>query len=217
MISKSFVTRWLSPGGTLYSRKSRRSAPQPNQGTSVPQQSSAADEAKIAPPRQAARIRLEGLTYLNQGSKISGKLYFEGPAEIDGQIDGEIVAKDSILIGESAVVIAPIMATSIIVAGKVKGDIIGARRIELLPSAKVSGRLIAPDLVVHKGAIFEGHCVMRPEGLCGDRKITVFPTDEDTAADSFGFIWISSSNEMPGRFGESSASSVMQFQRPRSR
>ena len=157
MISKSFVMRCLNSGGTVHYRKSRNSAAQPNQGSSVPQQSSAADEAKIAPPRQAARIRLEGLTYLNQASKISGKLYFEGPAEIDGQIEGEIVAKVSILIGESAVVIAPIMATSIIVAGNVKGDIIGTQRIELLPSAKVLGKLTAPNLVVHKGAMFEGH------------------------------------------------------------
>ncbi len=217
MISKSFVMRCLNSGGTVHYRKSRNSAPQPNQGSSVPQQSSAADEAKIAPPRRAARIRLEGLTYLNQASKISGKLYFEGPAEIDGQIEGEIVAKVSILIGESAVVIAPIMATSIIVAGNVKGDIIGTQRIELLPSAKVLGKLTAPNLVVHKGAMFEGLCAMRPAGPCEDRKVTVFPTDEHTAADSFGFIWISSSNEISRKFGESSASSVMQFQRPRSR
>ena len=127
MISKSFVMRCLNPGSTLYSRKSRRLAPQSNQASSVPQQSSAADEGKVASPRQAARARLED--YLNQGSKISGKLYFEGPVEIDGQIDGEIVAKDTILIGESALVTAQIMATSIIVAGKVKGDIIGTRRI----------------------------------------------------------------------------------------
>ena len=48
MISKSFVMRCLNSGGTVHHRKSRNSAPQPNQGTSVPQQSSAADEAKIA-------------------------------------------------------------------------------------------------------------------------------------------------------------------------
>ena len=149
-------------------------------------------------------------------------MYFEGPAVIDCQIGGEIVAKDSILIGESAVVTAHvvtahIVATSIIIAGNVRGDIIGTRLIELRPSAKVLGKLTAPNLVVHKGAMLEGRCATQPEGPCGDRKVTVFPTDEHTAAHSFGFIWISSSNEMPRRFGESSASSVMQFQRPRSR
>jgi cytoskeletal protein CcmA (bactofilin family) len=60
---------------------------------------------------------------------------------------GEIVAKDSILIGESADVTAQIMATSIIVAGNVKGDIIGTQRIELRPSAKVLGKLTEPNLV----------------------------------------------------------------------
>jgi len=215
MISKSFVMRCLTSGGTVHYRKSRSSTPQPNQASSVSQWSSAADEGKVAPPREAARARFE--SYLNQDSKISGKLYFEGPAVIDCQIDGEIVAKDSILIGESAVVTAQIMATSIIIAGNVKGDIIGTRLIELRPSAKVLGKLTAPNLVVHKGAMLEGRCATQPEGPCGDRKVTVFPTDEHTAAHSFGFIWISSSNEMPGRFGESSASSTMQFQRPRSR
>jgi Polymer-forming cytoskeletal len=101
------------------------------------------------------------------------------------------------LIGESAVVIAPIMATSIIAAGNVKGDIIGTQRIELLSSAKVT----APNLVVHKGAMFEGRCAMQPEGPGEDRKVTVFATDEHTATHSFGFIWISSSNEMPADFG----------------
>jgi cytoskeletal protein CcmA (bactofilin family) len=44
-----------------------------------------------------------------------------GPARIDGQIDGEIVAKDSILIGKSAAATAQIRAASIIVAGNRSG------------------------------------------------------------------------------------------------
>ena len=109
-------------------------------------------EGKVAPLRQAAPAPFESCTYLDQGSKVSGKLNFEGPARIDGQIDGEIVAKDSILIGESAVVTAQIRAASIIVAGKVKGEITASQRIEVRPSAKVLGKLIAPKLVVHEGA-----------------------------------------------------------------
>jgi cytoskeletal protein CcmA (bactofilin family) len=89
---------------------------------------------------------------LEQGSRVSGKLNFEGAARIDGQIDGEIVAKDSILIGESAAVTAQIRAASIVVAGEVKGEITASQSIELRPSAKVLGKLIAPKLVVHEGA-----------------------------------------------------------------
>ena len=73
-------------------------------------------------------------------------------------------AKDSLIIGKTAVVTAPIKAASIIVAGKVSGDISASQRIELQASARVLGNLTAPVLVVQDGAMFEGHCVIRPRG-----------------------------------------------------
>jgi cytoskeletal protein CcmA (bactofilin family) len=118
--------------------------------------------------------------YLDAGSKISGKLSFETPARIDGQVDGEINAKDSLTIGESAVVAAQIKADSVVVAGKVSGDITAVHRIEIRPSAKVLGNITAPTLVIHEGALFEGHCAMAPE-THDDRKVTVFPKEERMA------------------------------------
>jgi cytoskeletal protein CcmA (bactofilin family) len=118
--------------------------------------------------------------YLDAGSKISGKLSFETPARIDGQVDGEINAKDSLTIGESAVVAAQIKADSVIVAGKVSGDIIAVHRIEIRPSAKVLGNITAPTLVINEGALFEGHCAMQAEAH-DDRKVTVFPKEERLA------------------------------------
>lgn len=120
----------------------------------------------------------DGRAYLDSGSKISGKLMFEGATRIDGQVDGEINAKESLIIGESAVVTAQIKANAIVVAGKVSGDIIAAQRLEIRPTARVIGNLTAPVLIVHEGAMFEGHCSMQPEGAREDRKIAVFPKDE---------------------------------------
>ena len=82
----------------------------------------------------------EGRAYLDKGCKISGKLFFEGPVKIDGQVDGQIDANDSVFIGDSAVVTAQIKAASVAVAGKVSGDIIATKRVEIRPSAKVSGQ-----------------------------------------------------------------------------
>jgi cytoskeletal protein CcmA (bactofilin family) len=128
----------------------------------------------LAAPASDARA------YLGSGSKISGKLSFDGPTRIDGQVDGEITGKDSLTIGESAVVTAQIRAAAIIVAGKVSGDIIASNRIEIRPSAKVIGNLTAPVLVVHEGALFEGHCSMQPEAA-QSAKVTVFAKDERVA------------------------------------
>jgi len=134
-----------------------------------------------APVRPAMPAANAPGAYLDNGSKISGKLSFDGPTKIDGQVDGEIIAKDSLTIGESAVVTAQIKAASIVVAGKVSGDITATSRIEIRPSAKVVGNLTAPVLVVHEGATFEGHCSMSPEGAREDRKVTMFPKEERAA------------------------------------
>ncbi len=130
--------------------------------------------------RPAAMAPTDARAYLDSGSKISGKLFFDAPARIDGHVDGEIVAKDSLTIGETAVVAAQIRAASVIVAGKVSGDIIAGQRIEIRPSAKVLGNITSPALVIHEGALFEGHCAMQQE-TNDDRKITVFPKEERLA------------------------------------
>lgn len=128
----------------------------------------------------AAHTSGEGRAHLDKGTKVNGKLFFDGPARIDGQVDGEISAKDSIVIGDSAVVTAQIRATSVTVAGKVSGDITAHQRIEIRPSAKVLGNLAAPILVIHEGAWFEGHCAMQAEGG-RDSKVAVFPKEERVA------------------------------------
>ena len=137
-------------------------------------------EKTATPVRPAAPAMTEARAYLDSGSKISGKLSFDAATRIDGQVDGEIFGKDSITIGESAVVTAQVRAASIIVAGKVSGDIVATQRIEIRPSAKVIGNLTAPVLVVHEGALFEGHCSMQPEAAQSG-KVTVFPKDERAA------------------------------------
>jgi cytoskeletal protein CcmA (bactofilin family) len=136
--------------------------------------------SKRLAPREV-HTPIEAGSYLSEGSKVSGKLNFEGPARIDGQIDGEIIAKDSIMIGESAVVTGPIKAASLIVAGKVSGDITASQRIELRFSAKVLGTLTSHVLVVHKGAAFEGHCAMQSEAARAERKVMVFPKERNVA------------------------------------
>jgi len=154
--------------------------PQP-QAAAVPPAPVVAPPVSAAPMRPVMSPASASGAYLDSGSKISGKLSFEGATKIDGQVDGEITAKDSLTIGESAVVTAQIKAASIVVAGKVSGDITATSRIEIRPSAKVIGNLTSPVLVVHEGATFEGHCSMSPEGTREDRKVTMFPKEERAA------------------------------------
>jgi len=98
--------------------------------------------------------------FLGKGTKIVGKLSFEGSVRIEGQIEGEIAAQDTLTIGESAVVKAKVTGTSVIVHGQVTGDIQARTRLELRAPSKVVGNINSGSLVIHEGAVFEGQCSM---------------------------------------------------------
>ena len=149
---------------------------------SQPQAAVAAPAPQPSPaPRPVPAATGESIAHLDRGTKVSGKLSFDGPARIDGEVDGEITSKDSLHIGETAVVTAQIKAAAIVVGGKVSGDITGSQKIEIRPSAKVAGNLAAPLLSIHEGAQFEGHCSMQPDAAREDRKVTVFPKEDRSA------------------------------------
>ncbi len=124
--------------------------------------------------------------HLGQGSRVEGKLTFEGSVRIDGQVDGEIHAQDTVILGESAEITAQIVAATIIVHGRVTGDLTARKRIELKAPASVAGNINTPSLVIHEGVIFEGHCAMG--GAAGsradrpDKRIALVATDERGAA-----------------------------------
>ncbi|MGA2412445.1 MAG: polymer-forming cytoskeletal protein [Candidatus Binataceae bacterium] len=141
-----------------------------------------------APPavRQAIPASIEPVAatdataYFDKTSRISGKLSFEAATQLDGTVEGEIIAKGHLVIGESAVITAQIRAASIVVAGKISGDIVATHRIEIRPAGRVIGNLSAPSFVVHEGALFEGHCSMQSDAAQNERKVTVFPKDDRT-------------------------------------
>jgi len=146
-----------------------------------PSQEPVAPRPVLAAPTPAP-APADARAYLDKGSKISGKLFFEGPVRIDGQVDGEISANDAVLIGEGAIVTAQLKAASLVIAGKISGDILASKRIEIRPTAKVFGNLTTPVLVVHDGALFEGHCTMHPEAKAevrDDRKVTPIVAKEE--------------------------------------
>lgn len=132
-------------------------------------------------PRASQASAPESRAYLDRGAKISGKLFFEGPVRIDGQVDGEISANDEVTIGEGAIVTAQIKAVSVVVSGKISGDITASKRVEIRPTARVFGNLTTPLLAVQEGALFEGHCTMRAEGARDERKVTSIAKEERVA------------------------------------
>jgi cytoskeletal protein CcmA (bactofilin family) len=120
--------------------------------------------------------------YLGKGSRVAGKLNFEGTVRVDGQVEGEIAAQDTLIVGESALVNAQISGSTIIIKGKVTGDITARKRVEIKAPGKLFGNVTTPSLIIQEGVIFEGHCSMGGgEAAKNDRKVTPFPKEEKIA------------------------------------
>ncbi len=99
--------------------------------------------------------------FFGKGSRITGTLVFEGPCRIEGHVDGEVSAKETLTVGESAVVNARLNGSMIVIHGTVTGDVVAQVRLEIHAPGKVIGDVTTPSLVINEGAILEGRCSMR--------------------------------------------------------
>lgn len=110
-----------------------------------------------------------GERWLEVDASMTGTLTFKDPVnlQINGQFEGTLDTKGNLSIGEKAQVRATIQGESIIIGGSVTGQITATNRVELQATARVSGKVISPRLVMHEGAILHGTLEMmgiRPEG-----------------------------------------------------
>ena len=119
---------------------------------------------------------------LGKGTRISGKLSFEGAARIDGHVEGEISATGTLVIGEAALVNAQISGSSIVIHGKVTGDLTASKRLEIRAPGRLYGNVTTPSLIIEEGVVFEGHCSMGASEGKSERKVTLLAKEEAPAA-----------------------------------
>ena len=103
---------------------------------------------------------------INIEAGMEGSLKFNSPINlrISGKFEGELETKGVLIIVEKADVKAKtIKGDNITIEGKVKGDIISSKRLELSATARVIGNVEAPILVIQEGAMLKGDCSMPVE------------------------------------------------------
>lgn len=97
---------------------------------------------------------------LDRGTKFEGKLSFEGVVQISGEFSGEIFSQDTLIISDGASVFAEVEADTIIVSGKVEGNLFARSRILMHPPATFKGTVTTPSLRIDEGVVFEGASYM---------------------------------------------------------
>ena len=92
---------------------------------------------------------------IQPGAELRGILKFEGGLEFDGLLEGEIHCSGTVTVGEHGEVRGNINAESIIVVGKVNGDL-DAAQVTLKPSGIVIGTITYTHLQMEEGSTLTG-------------------------------------------------------------
>ncbi len=98
--------------------------------------------------------------FLDEASEMEGKYSCAGTVMLDAKFSGEIASKDTLVIGEKAVVHANVRTASLVVRGELMGNVMASEEVVLESSARVTGDVEAPVIVMEKGAVLDGHCRM---------------------------------------------------------
>jgi cytoskeletal protein CcmA (bactofilin family) len=119
--------------------------------------------------RKSQRKQGEIRTLLGAGTRVVGDIDFEGGLHVDGQVQGNIVARegvDAVLsISPEGVVEGNVQVPDVVVNGTVKGDVVATERVELGPTAQVVGNVVYRLIEMAIGAEVNGKLIHRaPDG-----------------------------------------------------
>jgi len=87
---------------------------------------------------------------------IIGDLETEGVVRIEGRVRGTVRAGSQVLVGQGAQVEGDLHTREAVVGGDVIGSIHASERVELQPSASVTGNITTPRIAVLEGGKVSG-------------------------------------------------------------
>jgi cytoskeletal protein CcmA (bactofilin family) len=107
----------------------------------------------------------EIIAFLGKGTEFKGVITYEGTIRIDGRVEGEIVTKGTLIVGETALIDAEVTAGTVVSGGRITGNVRAYDKVHLLSTAVQNGLITAPSLVVEEGVLFNGKCEMERDGV----------------------------------------------------
>jgi cytoskeletal protein CcmA (bactofilin family) len=97
-----------------------------------------------------------GRAVLGGGLALRGEITGEGDFHIYGRFEGEIDVSGRVVVSEAGQVDANINAASIVIAGKVRGNLSASTHLDILPTGILTGTLKAGSFSAAEGSSVKG-------------------------------------------------------------
>lgn len=99
---------------------------------------------------------------LTSDVEIKGNLKFSGELTFEGKLEGEIQSDGVLNLGESAIINGNINAQSVVVRGKINGNITAKEKIDIKSKTEMFGDIRAAKLAIEEGVTFVGKTEVNP-------------------------------------------------------
>lgn len=99
---------------------------------------------------------------LNSDVEVKGTLRFAGELTFDGKLEGDINSDGTLNLGDNAVIKGNIAVNSVVMRGKVNGNVVAKEKIEIKSKTELFGDVRSPRLVIEEGVTFVGKSEVNP-------------------------------------------------------
>jgi len=111
-------------------------------------------------------------TLISEGCILDGSLKAPAFARIDGQVTGDVMVDEGLILGEKGSILGNIITKEMVVDGTITGNI-QTNSLEIKSSGKVTGEIRTQTLAVENGAVYNGSLSMTQNNkLAQSHKLT---------------------------------------------
>ncbi len=123
-------------------------------------------------------VRIGGM--LGEGIVMEGTLTFSQTFRIDGEFKGKILRSDCLVVGTKGKVSGEVEVNSLIVYGRVEGNVKVKGSVEIHPKGRITGdvEMVSPVLKIMEGGFLEGSLKLNGNG--GKRVEKALPSKQST-------------------------------------
>lgn len=99
-------------------------------------------------------------TLIGEQCLITGSIKGNGTIKIDGNIEGDIIWQDDVILGVTSIDNGNISCKNAFISGKVTGNVICENNLVIEGCGHLKGDITVKRLTIKEGGIFDGKCTM---------------------------------------------------------
>ena len=109
-------------------------------------------------------VNANEVSRISVGTLVKGEITSPNDIRIDGRLEGKVVSKGKVVVGDKAVIEGDIVCENVDFSGQINGSLIVKDTLSLKKDCRVKGSLQVKKLMVELGARFDGTCKMLSDG-----------------------------------------------------